>query len=347
MAPPAGRLAATALAGLVACVTLGAQQAERARDFRYKSGVDLVNVTATVTDADGHVVPNLTRDDFIVHEDGERQDIAYFERERVAVSLGIVLDTSASMAGDKIEVAQQAIRRFMVDLLHPDDELFLIRFSDEVDVVHRWTRDRERIAGSIRRITPDGATALYDAVAEAVVIANEGTHPKKALVVISDGNDTGSTVTPRAVRGLIRQSDVLVYAIGIDSRNDRSFNRQPVIPPQFPPPTYPGPIPRQPTVPRRPPVPTSPTPWTRSSDPVDADTLRALTDDSGGRTEILTSVRGLGAATAGIADELGQQYFLGYASTRPRDGRWHEIEVTIRGDRGHVVRARRGYQAAP
>ena len=87
MAPPAGRLAATALAGLVACVTLGAQQAERARDFRYKSGVDLVNVTATVTDADGHVVPNLTRDDFIVHEDGERQDIAYFERERVAVSL--------------------------------------------------------------------------------------------------------------------------------------------------------------------------------------------------------------------------------------------------------------------
>lgn len=344
------RLAAVAAAGVVACAALAAQvpvTSQRGEGFRYKSGVDLVNVTATVTDENGRFVPDLTRDDFTVYEDGERQDITHFERERVPVSLGIVLDTSASMAGDKIEAAQQAIRRFMVELLDPDDDLFLVRFSDDVAVVERWTSDRARLERAVRRITPEGGTALYDAVTEAVPIADEGAHDKKALVIISDGNDTSSTATPREVRNAIRHSDVLVYAIGIDGDSEPVFNRQPLIGPQLPPPTYPGPIARQPGFPRRPPVPSRPQPWTRSPERVNGEALRALTDDSGGRTEIISGARSLGLATAGIADELSQQYFIGYASNRPRDGRWHDIDVAVRGNGGYVVRARRGYLANP
>ena len=168
-------------------------------------------------------------------------------------------------------------------------------------------------------------------------------------MVISDGNDTSSTTSVSDVRSGIRHSDVLVYAIGIDASSEQPFNRQPRIPPQFPPPTYPSPIPRgQPGFPRRPAwPPAQPSPWTRASDRVNADALRSLTDDSGGRTEIIRSARDLGPATAGIADELSRQYYLGYTSTRPRDGRWHEIDVVVRGDRGYLVRARSGYLATP
>lgn len=340
-------LAAVAVAA--ACTTLAAQQPPGEERFRYKSSVDLVNVTATVTDRSGRFVPDLDRADFEVYEDGELQQVSHFERERVPVSLGIVLDVSNSMAGEKIRSAQMAIRRFTRDLLDPDDELFLVRFSDEVEILQKWTTDRDRLERAIGRLTPYGATSLYDAVLESVPLANGGTHPKKALVVISDGNDTSSTATPREVRNAIRHSDVLVYAIGIDGNSEQSFARRPVVPRPYPPPTYPGPVVRRPTFPPppTPQPPPSPGSWTRSSDRVNADALRALTDDTGGRTEIIDSIRNLGPATAGIADELSQQYFLGYSSSRPRDGRWHEIDVFVKGDRGYIVRARSGYLAAP
>ena len=145
----------------------------------FRAGIDLVNVTATVTDTTGRFVRDLTVDDFILYEDGEPQTIAHFDRERVPVSLGIVLDTSGSMVGDKIASAQQAIRRFMLELLDPDDEIFLVRFSDEVDVVQEWTQDRSRLEHAVRRITPTGGTALYDAVAESVPIADAGQSPEE------------------------------------------------------------------------------------------------------------------------------------------------------------------------
>ncbi len=341
---------AAAGALVIACVTVAAQAPPQRPDgFRFKAGIDLINVTATVTDATGRFVRDLTVDDFVLYDDGEQQTIAHFDRERVPVSLGIVLDTSGSMVGDKIASAQQAIQRFMGELLDPEDEIFLVRFADDVDVVQEWTQDRSRLERGVRRITPAGGTALYDAVATSIPIADQGHHQKKALVIISDGNDTSSTTSVADVRSDIRHSDVLVYAIGIDAAGEQTFNRQPRIPPQFPPPTYPFPIPRgQPNFPRWPPrTPQQPRSWTRGSERVNVEALRSLTDDSGGRTEIIRSARDLGPATAGIADELSRQYYLGYTSTRPRDGRWHEIDLVVRGERGYVVRARSGYLATP
>ncbi len=208
-------LAATVAAAFVA--PLAAQDG-----FRFRSTTELINVTATVTDASGRFVSNLRKEDFVVREDGQRQQISHFSSERVPVSLGIVLDVSGSMSGEKFRAAQSALDRFMYDLLAPEDEVFILAFSDQTDLVSNWTTDRQQLANGLRRIRPRGGTALYDAVAEAVPMAQGGAHKKKAVVVISDGNDTDSSTDPGGLQSLIRETEVLVYAIGIDGTGSRS-----------------------------------------------------------------------------------------------------------------------------
>ena len=348
--------AAALLAGLALALGLGSpgaaagpgQQQDRDRPaFRFRTGVALINVTATVTDRRGRFVPGLARDDFRIYDDGALQEITHFSRERVPVSLGIVLDTSGSMEGEKMRAARAALDRFLFDLLGPDDEVFLYRFSYQPRLVHGWTRDRGRSSRALGGIRPTGGTALYDAVAEAVSLAEEGRHRKKAVVVISDGNDTNSETDPEWLRRRLRETDVLVYAIGIDGDSPSLFGRGrrgPVIPqPRLP---FPVPGGRG-----RPPFPV-PVPGSRGRLPVGDDgrvnvsALRDLTDDSGGRTEIIRDPRDLEPATAGVADELSRQYFLGYAAPGHDDGRWHTIEVEV-GDPRLRVRARRGYVASP
>jgi VWFA-related protein len=320
--------------------TLLAQQRPADQGFSFKSSVDLVSVNATVTDGSGHFVPNLRLEDFTLDEDGERQTITQFEAERVPVSLGIVLDTSGSMGGEKIQAAREAIRRFVYDLLGPGDEMFLFRFDSRVMLVQGWTEDRSRLVRALGSVTPAGGTALYDAVAEAVPLAASGTRRKKALVVISDGNDTNSDIEVDEVRQMIRESEVMVYAIGIDGSGGVT-TRSPV--PQIPRWPMPGSGPLPIPWPRRP-APPAPTTRPGMNDRVNERALRMLTDDSGGRTEIIGGARDLDAATAGIASELSQQYFLGYVSSRPKDGRWHNITVQVRRGNYHV-RARKGFVA--
>ena len=117
-------IAATAFAGLSAVSLVTAQDGPPAAaqdGTPFKAAVELVNVTATVTDSEGRFVPDLTQDDFAVFEDGRPQEIAYFSSERVPVSLGILLDVSGSMTEDKMAAARDAIDRFVFDLLGPDD----------------------------------------------------------------------------------------------------------------------------------------------------------------------------------------------------------------------------------
>src|SRR4051794_5251741 len=122
------KLIAAALAAGV--VSVRAQQPQTSPppqnpdSFRFKSGVELINVTATVSDPSGRFVPNLRKEDFLVYEDDQPQPVTHFSAERVPVSLGIALDTSGSMAGEKIHEAQSALDRFMFDLLDRQDELF-------------------------------------------------------------------------------------------------------------------------------------------------------------------------------------------------------------------------------
>jgi VWFA-related protein len=328
---------------MAATAAAGAQTQD---GFRFRSGVDLVNVTATVTDEDGRFVSGLRREDFTVYEDGKPQDVSHFSNDRVPVSLGLLLDTSGSMTADKLAAARAAIDRLIYDLLGKEDELFLVEFATNARLIQGWTTDRRQISRAVRDASVGGGTAIYDAVATAIPTAQAGTHRKKALLVISDGNDTNSATSVPVLRQQIRESDVLVYALGIDGTGRRNIDvvRPPV---QIP---FPVPMPfpggRRPA-PGRPPgggggasqFPSAP------GDRVNADALRQITDDTGGRTEIVRGSEGLGSATARIADELSKQYYLGYASPAERDGQWHSIRVAVR-DKRLNVRARRGYIAS-
>lgn len=332
----------------------GATSSDQA--FRFRSGVDLVNVTVTVTDASGRFVRGLKKEDFLVYEDEEPQPVSHFSNERVPVSLGIVLDTSASMMGAKWDAAQNALFRLLAELLDPADEIFLYRFSDQPILVQNWTTDRRDLRRALERLTPRGQTAMYDAVAESIPLAQSGKHRKKALVVISDGNDTSSDTPLAELKQLIREAEVLVYAIGIDSE-ETSTSNTPVwnppgqrVPPRFPIPLpFPTPGGRPPSYPPTPrnPVPSPParTGSYARGDRVNDAALRDMTDDSGGRTEIIRSSRDLDPATANIADELSRQYFLGYPAAARKDGRWHSIRVEVR-NHAYRVRARRGYVAS-
>jgi Ca-activated chloride channel family protein len=316
--------------------------------FRFRSGVEVINVTATVSDASGRFVSGLTQDDFVVYDDSQQVEVTHFSAERVPVSLGIALDTSGSMSGDKMSAARGAIARFVNDLLDRNDELFLYRFSNYPVLVQGWTHDRRDLIEPLGRLMPYGATAMYDTIARAIPLAQQGQNRKKAIVVISDGNDTSSRTDVRDLKQQIRGSEVLVYAVGIDGDSDRTVRRAP-LPPRIPIPT-PAPFPGGPRGGRWPqpqPQPQPPTGGSRSlgsDDRVNAAALREITDDSGGRTEIVREPRDLDPATAGIADELSKQYYLGYASLGRKDGRWHAIRVEVR-NRSYRVRARSGYVA--
>ena len=282
----------------------------QAQGVRFRAAVELVNVTATVTDDSGRFVSGLKQSDFLVYDDEQRVEVTHFSAERVPVSLGIVLDTSGSMAGEKIAAARAALDRFLFDLLGPEDEVFLYRFDSRPHLVQAWTNDRERVASELRQLRADGATALYDAVAEALPLLQSGRHRKKALLIISDGNDTNSRTDLATVRQLIRQSESLVYAIGIDTELTlKPFARHGGIRHQrgrpFP---LPFPLPGRRTPPRNPPVPGIPPqtpqpPMTPIPDEppdlgarslkerVNLIALRDITDDSGGRTELVRDPR--------------------------------------------------------
>jgi Ca-activated chloride channel family protein len=328
------------------------QERPTGQGFTFRSAAELINVTVTVTDEHGRFVPNLRATDFEVYENGVRQEISQFEAERVPVSLGIALDTSGSMVGDKIVAAQAALNRFLFDLLGPNDEVFLYRFDSRPDLVQGWTTDRQAVSRALGSVRPNGGTAIYDTVAEAVPMAQRGSQRKKAIVIISDGQDTSSRTPPEHVQQLIRETEVLVYAIGIDASGSptRAYQR-PSTPASNRPAPVPSPFPGQQRYtppPPRPAPPPSASPnrsSSRSGERANVDSLRRLTDDSGGRTEMIVSERDLDPATAGIADELSRQYFIGYTSTLPKDGKWHTIEVRMKGG-NYTVRARRGFIAS-
>jgi Ca-activated chloride channel homolog len=326
--------------------------------FKFHTGVELVNVNATVTDQGGRFVSGLTKDDFRVYDDEALQEVTHFSAERVPVSLGILLDTSGSMSGEKIDAARAALERFLDLLNDPQDEAFLYRFDNRPQLVHGWTHDMRSIGDSLSMVMPHGSTAMYDAIAEAMQVLQQGHNRKKALVIISDGNDTNSRTDVFTVKQMIRESEVLVYAVGIDAppENSRTRDFAPSLGPalQLQRGPFPMPMPFPTPGGRRPPSPPpqGPPPGSGGHQPyrggvedrVNVAALRDITDDSGGRTEIIRQPRDLDPATTGIADELSKQYYLGYPAPGVKDGRWHAIRVDAKNPAYHI-RARRGYVA--
>lgn len=192
----------------------------------FHQGIDLVVVTATVTDKEGRPVVGLRREDFSVFEDGVEQPISQFTGERVPISLGILVDVSDSMFGDRIADARRAIDRFVLDLLEPEDEAFLMVFNHAPELVQGWTQPPRDLAGRLDKVKPFGGTALYDAVIRTAPVLNKRRHQRCGLVIISDGEDTASDVRLQEALAALIRTDAFVYAIAIDAPAGPAINRR-------------------------------------------------------------------------------------------------------------------------
>jgi Ca-activated chloride channel family protein len=202
-------VASAALAFAVALVGDGRAQV-------YRTQVDLVQVTATVTDQDGRLITTLGRDDFIIHEDSVEQSVALLSRDRLPVSLGILVDISDSMYGRRIADARAALDRFVLDLLATTDEAFLLVFNHAPRLIAPLTYPPPGLAHHLDDVKPFGGTAMYDALVAAIPMLSSRRNQRCGLVVVSDGEDNSSDHTLYDAIRALNPSDAFVYAIAID-----------------------------------------------------------------------------------------------------------------------------------
>jgi Ca-activated chloride channel family protein len=183
----------------------------------FRTGIETVHVTVTVTDSNGRLITGLGRDDFEVYEDGQRVPVTQFSDKRVPVSLGVLLDISDSMFGQPIVDARGALDRFVGDLLEAGDEAFVASFNHAPRIVEPWTQPPAALRGRLDAVKPTGGTAIYDALVAAAPLFSGRRHTRAALIVISDGADTASDYTLIEARDAVRRTDPFIYAVAIDS----------------------------------------------------------------------------------------------------------------------------------
>ena len=291
--------------GAVVLVAQGPPMPRAPRTLR--SSIEVTAVTVTVRDGDGRLVPDLAADTFSIFEDGDPQAITQFAHDRVPVGLGLLLDVSDSMFGQRIRDARAAVERFLLESLTQDDALFVMTFNHQPHVLTPWTTPAEAatVRTALDTLRPSGGTAIYDTVLSALPLIDRRPRDRAALVVISDGADTASDATLRDVRSALLRTDAFVYAVAIDSPDRQTINTR-----------------------------------------VNPEALGEITNQTGGHTEVVHDTTDLAAATGRIAEELNTQYVLGYSSPHPGDGKYHSIRVRVNRD-GYKVRSRNGYVAAP
>jgi Ca-activated chloride channel homolog len=274
-----------------------------------KVDVDLVLVNATVTDVSNRFVIGLDREHFKIYEDKIEQKISHFSTEDIPTSIGVLFDVSSSM-GDKISRAKDAAVAFL-KTTSPEDEFFLLTFADRPKVEEEFTSDVSDIQNRLAFARAKGSTTLYDAVYLGLEKIKHGHNPKKAILLITDGEDTRSRYSLVDVRNAVKESDTQIYAIGIVSSYYSDFSQG------------------------------------RSGRGV----LEEMTGITGGKAYFPNSVYELEDICVKIAIELKNQYVLGYSSTNPaKDGRWRKIKLKLNPPKGLPtlsVRAKAGYYAPP
>jgi Ca-activated chloride channel family protein len=277
----------------------------------FKTGVDVVNLAVTVTDPKGRFVTDLGEGDFEVLEEGIRQPLTIFTREDLPVSLAILIDTSASMDA-KLGQAQAAAIRF-VKTLHPADEAQVVQFSQRAEVIQDFTSDKAELETAIRGTHATGDTALYTALYVALKDLErrhrDAELRRRAVVVLSDGEDTASRVTDEQVLDLAKRTGIGVYGVGLFGAD----------------------------------APAS----ARSLNP-DQSTFffSALGRATGGQAHFLKNVSQLDGVYDRLAQELRSQYGLGYVSNNPaHDGRWRRVVVRTPTHLNVDIRHKLGYFA--
>jgi VWFA-related protein len=183
----------------------------------FRLDAELITTPVTVNDTEGRLVATLDREDFLLFEDGILQPLAQFTRERVPVSVALVLDGSDSMRGSRMGEAHAALSIFVMELLSPLDEAALVTFNHQPRVAVGWSREREALRDRLVSVKPSGGTALYDAVASTLPLFRARRHARAAMVLVSDGADTASDLSLSELRRMLTGSEVFVYAIALES----------------------------------------------------------------------------------------------------------------------------------
>jgi Ca-activated chloride channel family protein len=196
------------------------QQSRKPSDERVIINTDLISFNVTITDQYGRFVSGLPKSVFTVLDDKQPQEITFFSDEDAPVSLGIVFDLTGSMSGDKVKRAREALEHFF-ETSREGDEYFLITLQNgHANLALDRTRDSQAVLNKLTFVQTRGTTAFYDACYLGVDKVTHGTHPKRALLVISDGQDNNSRYRFNELRRLVKESDVIIYAIGIEEPGD-------------------------------------------------------------------------------------------------------------------------------
>ncbi len=274
------------------------------------TNTDLITLTVTVTDTYGRYVSGLGKNAFTVFDERKPQEITFFSDDDAPVSVGVIFDVSGSMSGDKVKRARDALSKF-IQTSHNSDEYFLIAFNQRAQLLLDKTRDGNAVLDKLTFVQTRNNTALYDACYLGVEKVQRGTHPKRALLLISDGQDNNSRYTFNELRRLLKESDVTLYGVGILSGSDTGS----------------------------------------SMGMEGQGILDELASVSGGKAFFPRSNAEMDDIFEQIALELRHQYSIGYKPANfTNDGRWHKIKVKVTPPRGlpHLfVRSKEGYYAIP
>jgi len=269
---------------------------------------DLITFNVTVTDIYGRFVSGLSKNAFSILDEKQPQEITFFSDDDAPVSVGVLFDVSGSMSGDKVKRARDALAHF-IQTSHDRDEYFLIAFNSRAQLLMDRTRDGNAVLDKLTFVQTKNNTALYDACYLGVERVQRGTHAKRALLLISDGQDNNSRYTFNELRRVLKESDVVLYAVGILGGSDvgsaLGMEGQGI--------------------------------------------LDELAGVSGGKAFYPRSAAEMDDIFEQIALELRHQYSIGYRPPNfLNNGKWHHIKVKINPPRGLprlFVRSKEGYYA--
>ena len=308
------RSQAIVAAGVVLGMILVPRHTVVAQSGRYKSGVELVPLTVTVTDRAGRYVPNLTAADFAVFEEGRPQVVSHFAAGHVPLDVGFLIDTSSSMR-DNLPLAQKAARG-LVGQLRDGDRGAVTGIASTVLVHQSMTPDLARVDAALRSTHANGNTALYEALYLALrqhqqERVDTSEVRRRVIVLLSDGVDTSSHVTFEDVLDQVRRGDVTIYVVSL--ADDPSLLRG------------------------------------AGAERLSSESAHALSrfaSESGGRLFTPRTARELPAIYEAIGQELGNQYVIGYVPAGTGgDGSFRHVSVGVLQPRAGMARTRAGYYA--
>jgi Ca-activated chloride channel family protein len=276
-------------------------------------------LTVTIVDQQGRYVTGLQKNDLKLYIDGQQRPIEFFRQDlNTPVSVGILVDTSGSME-PKLMQARAAISEFVNDL-NPHDDVFLFAFSSQPFLLQPFTTDHQAVIGRLSLLYAQGETAIFDTIIDGLLMVRHGRWDKKALLVVTDGQDNASEQNLQQVITYARQMGVLIYSIGIGNSNVDASSSIGFAPLGL------GLI---------------------SQDAVDARTLELLSNETGAKTFLLRTIGDGGAMRedcAAISRELREQYTLGFLASDPGRSGYRNVRVDVPSRPDDKVRVRKGVE---